>query len=158
MPKTITDPVQALRAEVQRFVRGFGLLAPDTTPCGKPLSTSHAHALMVLLDAHGAADGLAQQTLVGALGIDKSNVARLCARMAKAGHVEQVVSPLDGRSRLVRLTAKGARLARQVDDASRSLFARVHAAVPTSERAHLRRALATLNEAVLSIKHVEEKP
>jgi DNA-binding MarR family transcriptional regulator len=68
---------------MQRLFRRFGTLATDRTPCDKPLSMAHAHALMVL-SARGASS---QQELGTELCIDKSNVARLCAKMSAAGHV-----------------------------------------------------------------------
>ena len=77
---------------------------------------AHAHALMTLLTS----GELSQQALGAELCIDKSNVARLCAKMVEASHVKQRQSEHDGRSRLVSLTARGTRLAREVDAASRA--------------------------------------
>lgn len=137
---------EALRGAVQQFVRSFGLLAGDHTPCGEPLATSHAHALMVLLSRAGAPPVM-QQELGSALGLDKSSIARLCAKMERAGHVSQQRSPSDGRARLVELTARGRRLAEQVDAASRGRFAAVLAAVPEACRPALLDALDVLNDA-----------
>ncbi|MFZ5894739.1 MAG: MarR family winged helix-turn-helix transcriptional regulator [Myxococcota bacterium] len=63
---------------------------------------AHARALMAL-ESQGE---LTQQQLGQHLGIDKSNVARLCARMVDDGQVVQAVSEQDARSRLVTLTPK----------------------------------------------------
>ena len=118
-----------LRRLMQRLVRRFGALAAEATPCGKPLPIAHAHALMVLL-ARGEAS---QQELGRELGIDKSNVARLCARMVEAGHVSQRPDDEDGRSRRVSLTARGERLAREVDESSKARFGAIlNALAPTS--------------------------
>src|SRR5436309_2282258 len=103
-----------LRRLMQRLFRRFGALATSSTPCGKPLSIAHAHGLLVLL----ASGETTQQALGAELCIDKSNVARLCAKMVEAGHVIQRQSEQDGRSRIVSLTARGERLAREVDAAS----------------------------------------
>jgi DNA-binding MarR family transcriptional regulator len=110
--------VEELRGLVQRLFRRFGTLAADATPCGRPLSVAHAHALMVLL-GRGA---LSQQQIGRELCIDKSNVARLCAKMTSAGHVRQRADADDGRSRRVSLTARGARLARETETASAARF------------------------------------
>jgi hypothetical protein len=59
-----------LRRLVQAFVRDFGFLAQDATPCGKPLANSHAHALMVLLDGTRSLS-LSQKDLADQLGLDK---------------------------------------------------------------------------------------
>src|SRR4051812_18405573 len=90
-PKTRGDrhPGDLLRASIQRFVRSFGLLNGDQTPCGLPLSPSQAHALMALLDRERGGQRSTQQDLVKILGIDKSNVTRLCAKMLEAGHLTQ---------------------------------------------------------------------
>ena len=68
-----------LRRSIQRFVRAFGLLAGDQTPCGQPLAPSHAHALLVLLEREcvAPANALKQQELASALGLDKSSITRL---------------------------------------------------------------------------------
>lgn len=157
-PAELAARAEALRGAVQRFVRTFGLLAGDQTPCGEPLPTSHAHALMVLLARAGARAPVMQQELGRELGIDKSNVARLCARMERAGHVTQQRSPADGRARLVELTARGRRLAEQVEAASRARFAAVLATVPMGDRASLVDALDVLARAAASLTPPDSKP
>jgi DNA-binding MarR family transcriptional regulator len=135
--------------------RSFGVLASDTTPCGKPLSMAHAHALMVLL----ARGELAQQSLGAELRIDKSNVARLCAKMVHAKHVKQRSNDLDGRSRLVSLTPQGARLAQQVEAASSARFGALLGGVPELRRAEVIAALQHLVAALdaLPVVPLEER-
>jgi DNA-binding MarR family transcriptional regulator len=135
---------------MQGLFRRFGALATESTPCGKPLSMAHAHALMVLL-----ARGELSQRLLGAeLRIDKSNVARLCARMVEAGHVRQHQSKDDGRSRRVSLSPRGERLAREVEVASSERFATLLAAVPSASRSQVLSALALLVAAVDTLPDV----
>jgi DNA-binding MarR family transcriptional regulator len=136
---------------MQQLFRGFGALAGDTTPCGKPLPMAHAHALMALL-ANGE---LSQQELGAELRIDKSNVARLCAKMVELGHVEQRPSAQDGRSRIVSLTAPGKRLASEVEVASHRRFEALLAAVPAGRRAPL---IAALEQLVSAIEGLPEAP
>ena len=129
-----------LRRLMQRMFRRFGALATDQTPCGKPLSVAHAHALMVLL-----AKGESSQRDLGAdLCIDKSNVARLCAKLVEAGHVTQRSSEADGRSRRVSLTARGQRLAREVEAASGARFSALLAGVSADRRTQVVEALQHL--------------
>jgi DNA-binding MarR family transcriptional regulator len=104
----------------------------------------HAHALMVLL----AKGELSQQELGAQLCIDKSNVARLSARMVEAGHIDQRPSEKDGRSRILSLTAKGKRLAREVDAASGATFGSLLNILPPNSR---RRVLHSLHELVKSL-------
>jgi DNA-binding MarR family transcriptional regulator len=136
--------IQTLRRGMQRLFRRFGVLAVDATPCGKPLSMAHAHALMVLLEE----GELTQQALGGALCIDKSNVARLCARMVEEDHVVQQPNPHDGRSRYVRLTARGERLAREVEVASHDRFGLLLQGLPQERRGQVLEALALLVHAI----------
>lgn len=129
-----------LRRLMQRVFRRFGALATDQTPCGKPLSVAHAHALMALLSK-----GEASQRELGAeLSIDKSNVARLCAKMVEAGHVTQRAAEDDGRSRRVSLTARGRRLAKEVEAASGDRFRALLVAVPAGKRVQVIEALQQL--------------
>ena len=141
---------------MQRLMRRFSALADDATPCGKPVSMAHAHALM-LLAARGE---LTQQQLGAELCIDKSNVARLCAKMIDAGHVSQRASETDGRSRLVTLTARGRRLASEVEVSSRAKFGKLLEALPARERGKIVYALEVLVAAMdgLPPGNVEEKP
>jgi len=132
---------------MQQLFRRFGVLASDTTPCGTPLSPAHAHALMLLL-THSE---LSQQELGAELGIDKSNVARLCGRMVDMGHAAQVQSETDGRSRRVSLTAAGKRLAREVDAASASRFAALMRGLPGEKQQRVVDSLEHLVAAIGSL-------
>jgi DNA-binding MarR family transcriptional regulator len=145
----------ALRSLIQRFVRSFGLLASDRTPCGKPLAASHAHALMALAERSREHRLVTQQELGRLLGIDKSNVARLCSKMERAGHIKQERSPDDGRARLISLTKAGVRVAETVGQASQERFRRVLDAVQPEHRVYLLSALERLNGAVSSITELE---
>jgi DNA-binding MarR family transcriptional regulator len=137
----------ALRAQVQRFMRGFGLLSEAETPCGQPLHTSHAHALMILLRADG--DGLHQAALARQLGIDKSNASRLVQQLARKGHIAIATAPdEDARLKRVRLTAKGARMAAAVDESSRHRFDELLGAIAPSRRRLVLDGLEHLNRAL----------
>lgn len=144
-PKSDAD---RLRNLVQRFVRSFGLLVTKETPCGQPLSPSYAHALMVLVERAREQTSTSQATLGVILGIDKSNVTRLCSRMEAAGHVRQERASDDGRSRLVSLTEPGKRLAQRIEQASQDRFNRIVVALPRRERSTVFQSLAALNAAI----------
>jgi DNA-binding MarR family transcriptional regulator len=135
---------RALRGSMQRLLRRFGALAADATPCGKPLSMAHAHALMVL----SGRGGLSQQELGAELGIDKSNVARLCARLVDGGHATQAICGLDARSRRVSLTPSGERLAREVDASSLARFGALLSRLPRERQSAILDALDQLASAV----------
>jgi DNA-binding MarR family transcriptional regulator len=139
-----TTQAEELRGLVQRLFRRFGALGADTTPCGKPLSMAHAHALMILL----VRGELTQQGLGAELCIDKSNVARLCAKMVEAGHAVQAAGTQDRRSRRVSLTAAGKRLAREVDSASRQRFESLLSGLKAPDRKQVIRGLSQLVAAI----------
>jgi len=139
-----TTQTDELRHLVQQLLRRSGALATDQTPCGKPLSVAHAHALMVLLSSGESS----QRDLGAVLSIDKSNVARLCAKMVEAGHVTQREDDDDGRSRRVSLTARGRRLAREVEASSHDRFGALLTAMPASKRAVVLESLQYLIDAL----------
>lgn len=140
------------RSLLQDFVRQFGLLSPERTPCGKPLAPSDAHALMLLRGA--GADGLPQAALADQLGVDKSTASRLVARLTESGHVAAGASD-DGRVRPVRLAKKGLRLADEIDQASRRRFASMLERVPAERRSRLVESLRDLLGAVQQLKEQE---
>lgn len=124
-----------------------------------PLALPHAHALMALLDREGRAESSTQQDLVKILGVDKSNVTRLCARMVEAGHLVLAPSPNDGRAWSVSLTARGRRIATRVQEASRARFDRLLAALPSdAARVGVIRSLDLLNEAIAETRRMEGTP
>lgn len=152
-PAPSAGQVEELQSLVQTFVRAFGLLVTKQTPCGHPVSPSHAHALMALLEREGAELETSQSDLGARLGIDKSNVARLCAKLHAEGHAVQEPAPDDGRSRQLRLTAKGRRMAEKIQSSSFERFQRVAAAVAPEQRQALLDSLAALNAAVSTLEH-----
>jgi len=124
--------VKDFRGLLQEFIRRFGLLAGDQTPCGKPLPASDAHALMCLLEAGD--QGLLQTTLVARLGVDKSTASRIVARMGDRGHVASLPASGDGRARPIRLSKKGVRVAREIEQASTRRFAALLKGIPRHRR------------------------
>jgi DNA-binding MarR family transcriptional regulator len=145
--------VEDFRGLLQEFIRGFGLLEGDRTPCGTPLPTSDAHALMCLLEIGDA--GIQQAALVKRLGVDKSTASRIIARLGERGHVEPAPASGDARTRPVRLTKKGVRVANEIDVASVQRFARVLEQIPRRRRATVVAALRDIVTAV-SVLHANE--
>jgi DNA-binding MarR family transcriptional regulator len=140
-----------LQVSVQAFVRSFGLLMTKQTPCGQPVSPSYAHALMLLLDREARGLLTTQTNLAEQLGLDKSSITRLCARLEADERVTQARSDEDGRSRVLELTARGRRLANDVQQASLQRFQQVLEAVPAAKRRPLLESIETLTRAVESL-------
>jgi DNA-binding MarR family transcriptional regulator len=141
--ETVTDEFRAL---IQEFVRRFGLLAAERTPCGKPLASSDAHALMLLLEA--ADEGMLSSVLAARLGVDKSTASRVTARLTERGYLAPAPSGDDGRARPARLTSKGVRVAREVEQASRARFADILEHVPARRRGAIITALRDIVSAL----------
>lgn len=156
VPETPADAAH-LRRLLQELVRGFGFLATSQTPCGQPVSPSHAHALTILLERARLGQKTSQTELGASLGIDKSNVARLCARMETAGHIRQKRPAEDRRSRHIELTGKGKGLAARIEQASHARFGALMSGVPRQKRRALLDCLAVLNTAVHALRTTEEE-
>jgi len=106
---------------------------------------------MVLVERSRERRRVTQQELGRTLGIDKSNVARLCARMELAGHVKQERSPIDRRARLISLTKAGVKVAESVEQSSHQRFRQIIEALGAEGRQGVLSALDQLNCAVSSI-------
>lgn len=141
-----------LQAAVQAFVRSFGLLVTKQTPCGQPITPSIAHALMVLLEREAEGVTTYQHELAELLGLDRSSVHRLCARLEEQGRIEQEPAPDDARTRGIRLTASGQRMAANVQAASFRRFTRILDAIPASKRQPVLETLEVLTAAVLTLE------
>jgi DNA-binding MarR family transcriptional regulator len=141
----------ALRNAVHDFIRGFGLLAADQTPCGHPLNLSDAHALLELKARSDRKMPAPTQREIGDhLKIDKSNVSRMCRRLEAKGFIKCKPCAEDGRSKRVYLTAKGKRLASAVDASSKARFSAV-AALLQRDNASLVSGLQELTAAIAAI-------
>ena len=134
------------RTLMQDFIRRFGLLAADRTPCGKPLASSDAHALMLLVEA--GEDGMLSSVLASRLGIDKSTASRVVARLTDAGHIAAGPSSDDARAKPIRLTKKGVRVATEVRSASRERFGQLLEHVSARRRGAVVDALRDLVSAL----------
>jgi hypothetical protein len=82
-------PAARLQQEMIGFIRAFGLLSSDRTPCGQPMAPSDAHALTEIVSD----GGLTQRELVDRLRLDRSSVSRLVDRLAVRGWVERANGP-----------------------------------------------------------------
>jgi DNA-binding MarR family transcriptional regulator len=112
---------------------------------------------MVLLEHRRERAPTSQANLGEALGIDKSNIARLCRRMEDAGHATQARDPADGRGRLVELTDAGVTIARQIERASQARFRKLLTLIAPRRRSAVLESLANLNEAVAALRGAKDE-
>jgi DNA-binding MarR family transcriptional regulator len=113
------------------FVRDFGLLQPNHTPCGKPLTVSQAHAL----DAIASYPAITQRDLGETLGLARATTSELVAQLADRGWITQYPSDTDRRQRSLQLTPVGTRVTTDVAAARQALMRELLAHVPPGDRA-----------------------
>jgi DNA-binding MarR family transcriptional regulator len=119
-----------LQVSFSTVVRALGLLRPDTTPCGQPMSVSEAHAISEL----HAAGSLTQQGLADRLRLQKSTVSRLVDELCADGLVARKANPADRRSVLLELTPLGRSRAERLANARQALFGRLLDRLTTEDR------------------------
>jgi DNA-binding MarR family transcriptional regulator len=135
------DDAARLQHELVGFVRAFGLLSQERTPCGQPMAPSDAHALTEIADG-----GRTQRELVDRLHLDRSSVSRLVDRLAARGWVERATGP-DRRTVRLLPTPAGRRVAADVANARAKRFAALLEAVPADRRYEVLDAIRLLTVA-----------
>lgn len=134
-----------LHQQIQIFIRQFGLLEQDHTPCQYPLSPSQAHALQAL----GQNDRLPLHQLAENLCLEKSTVSRLVTILVERGWVERSINPKNRREMFVQLTDAGHTVADEVYRSASARYRAIWQRLSDMQRAQILDSLATLN-AVLS--------
>jgi DNA-binding MarR family transcriptional regulator len=124
------------------FVRGFGLLDAETTPCGAPMSSAEAHAITILRN-----EGLHQGVLGERIGLGKSSTSRLVDGLAQRGWVRRAADPHDGRARILELTDKGHDVATEVVRRRAHRLSTLLENVPADRRRSVVEALRLLTKA-----------
>ncbi len=143
------EEVEDFRERLQRLVRQLEQFESHEDIEGEPMATSYAQALMVLLDFHLSSKRPTLSDLVDLLGIDKSNVTRLCQKMKRAGHITLERDPDDRRAKRIELSDEGLDLAKHVNDASLERFEQILESFPESSREELQAWLEQLNARIL---------
>lgn len=142
-----------LQRRVQKFIRSFGLLAQDHTPCGRPLPTSQAHALQVI----GQCGELTQQMLAERLNLDKSTTSRLVLQLVERGWAIKEVNPRDRRETLLQLSAQGQVVLGEIQQASADKYHALLKRIPLEKRPQVLEALDLLTEALRTKEQKEER-
>ena len=128
-------------AVLRRFNRSYtqriGALDDSFMGLGLPLGSAR------LLFEIGAEEAPTVQRLRARLGLDSGYLSRLLRSLEEQDLVAVEPDPADRRRRLVRLTARGRRTRRKLDDRSEALAARLVAPLSDRQRARLSEALAT---------------
>ncbi|MGQ0831957.1 MAG: MarR family winged helix-turn-helix transcriptional regulator [Microthrixaceae bacterium] len=138
-----SDDAERLQQAFSGMVRALGLLRPDTTPCGLPISVTEAHALGELHDR----GPLTQRQLAAALGLQKSTISRLVDQLEGRDLARRSPNPDDGRSVLVALTDNGTIRAGRLARGRRELFGDLIERLSVADRRTVIDGLTRLEEA-----------
>jgi len=133
-----------LQDRIQEFIRQFGLLNDEQTPCGRPLSTSQAHALQIL----GRVGVATQRELAARLNLDESTVSRLVDRLVRRGWVDRAIDEENRRQSRLALTASGCAALDDVRTASVAKFQMIWEQIPSDKRGQVLDALDVLISAI----------
>lgn len=133
-----------MAAALMGFVRDFGLLQPDHTPCGKPLTVTHAHALAAIADQ----PGITQRDLGETLGLARATTSELVTQLANRGWITQRQSTDDRRQRSIDLNPTGRGITDDVARARQSLMSDLLADLAPDDQARLVDAVELLADTV----------
>jgi DNA-binding MarR family transcriptional regulator len=122
------------------FVRDFGLLQPDRTPCGKPLTVTQAHALTHIAER----PGITQRDLGDTLGLARATTSELVTQFADRGWITQHHADTDRRQRSLELTPAGQRITDDIAAARHALMRSLLEHVPADKRTGLVDAIELL--------------
>ncbi|WP_028604442.1 bifunctional helix-turn-helix transcriptional regulator/GNAT family N-acetyltransferase [Ottowia thiooxydans] len=93
--------IDSIRAASRMMVRELGFMNPTLASTG--YSASAVHALLEI----DAREDMTSAQLVQLLGLEKSSVSRMLAKLVAAGELREEAVSNDGRIKLLRLTEKG---------------------------------------------------
>jgi DNA-binding MarR family transcriptional regulator len=139
------DELADLERHLVGFVRAFGLLQTESTPCGEPIPVSEAHAITEL----AVSGPLSQRELCDRLNLTKGTVSRIVGLLTERGWVRGVRSDSDARVVQVRLTPAGRAAAKRLATRRQKKLASMLEALPATERRRVVEALALLAKAAV---------
>jgi MarR family transcriptional regulator, temperature-dependent positive regulator of motility len=96
-----------------------------TIAWAEDVSASVTSSQFVILNVLRAAPGIDQRTLGEIVCMDRSTVASIVARLTAAGLIRQSRHPLDKRRKVLAITAKGARLAADLEPRAQEMSQRM---------------------------------
>lgn len=109
--------------------------------CAAERITPVQYSVLTALDQMGEVEQIA---LSRAVGLDRTNIADVVARLETRGLTARIISPRDRRMKLVRLTDAGRALLERVQDSAARAHERTVAALPPKERERFLQSLRLL--------------
>ncbi|UFJ41128.1 MarR family transcriptional regulator [Brevibacillus humidisoli] len=144
-----SDKSLILQQQIQQFIRLFGVLEQNKTPCGAPINITQAHALHEL----SSAGAITQQELANRLYIDKSTTSRLIDAFVKKGFVLRTTNPHNRRETLISITDQGRRANDQVEKRRRAKYQKILDGIPLDKQPEV---LSALSHLIQSLKKEKE--
>jgi DNA-binding MarR family transcriptional regulator/GNAT superfamily N-acetyltransferase len=129
------DEVATLRQFNRSYTQRIGVLAESYLDTGRPLGPSR-----LLFEIGG--DGAGVADLRRRLGLDSGYLSRLLRQLEQEGLITVARDPADGRQRVVRLSVKGRREWRRLDQRADQMARRLVDPLSSRQRAALAAALA----------------
>jgi DNA-binding MarR family transcriptional regulator len=148
---TLNDDIfLELRSNVQKFVRLFGLLEQNVTPCGFLLSVSQVYAMQELEE-----DTMSVTELASRLELERSSVSRLVDELVKGDFVSRVINEANRREMVLSLTEKGMRTIQQVRQQSLTFYQSILGNLSNTDQTLIIEGFKTFTGALL--KHRRNK-
>lgn len=145
MARSAAPTAQQTDALLRDVVRLFLQAQRTMTSCCTDATAKECEALLLL----GAQpEPLTVQAFADLMGLEKTWASRLVARLEQGGHIRRVDHPLDGRSWLIELTAKGRKERAELEKSLNANAVTLLGCVPATERANVERALTHLRDAL----------
>ena len=141
-----TPVVSVIRRSSRLMVRELGFMA--STLASTPYSPSAVHTLVEIALRKEMTAG----QLVQLLGLEKSSVSRMLARLIAAGELEEVVSTDDARSKCLRLTAKGHDTVHKINTFSNARVVSAIKSLAPAQQETISRGLSLYADALLACR------
>ncbi|TLS52163.1 MarR family transcriptional regulator [Paenibacillus antri] len=138
-----TQDILQLRLSIQRFIRLFGFLEQNVTPCGFPLSVSQVIALQEL--EH---DKLTLTEVTERVQLERSSVSRLVDQLVKEGFLNREPNKENRREVLLSLTPRGTNALHKVREQSVSFYRQVLQHISEPDHGKILEAFQLLNDAL----------
>lgn len=142
-----------LRLNVQRFVRLFGSMERNVTPCGFPLSISQVMTLQEL-EHHK----LTLMALSEKLMLERSSVSRLVDQLVTEGFLLRETNADNRREVLLSLAEKGTRALHNVREQSVAFYERILLGMAEADRIKIWESFQLFNDALANERGVSDGP
>lgn len=145
--KVDNDIYSETRLEIQKFIKLFGVLEQNKTPCGYPLSFSQVLALQELENANLSIVELAQRLL-----LERSSVSRLVDSLVKEEFVRREINKSNRREVILTLTEKGKRSINNVKEQSIHFFDKILGPYNNEEHIEILSSIRKLTKSLSTIR------